>query len=86
MYSPRTGNVVANQYIIEQGKTDYFQSYSTIIAKREYRNGGIITLDKDMWDYSVTTVKYLKEFLGVNSINDIREAIENGNYLLDNLN
>ena len=76
------GNTVPNQFIIVDDKgTIYFQSYQTIIAKKEQ---GIITLD-NQWDYSRTTSKYLYQFLDSN-----RKGIENhikaGIYKLDNLN
>lgn len=64
--SPRTGNYVANQFVIEIGERTYFQSYGSLIAvvyfdrndRRVYKLG----LGPD-WDYSRTTMKYLNEFL-----------------------
>ncbi len=55
------GNVVANQFIIEDKGIVYFQSYNSIIAKS---SRGKITLDRHYWDYSTTTGKYRNQFLG----------------------
>ena len=53
------GNKVPNQFVINDGKAVYFQSYNSIIAK--YAKGKL-TLFPD-WDYSMTTRKYLYQFL-----------------------
>jgi len=53
---------VKNQFIIEDGNKEIFQSYNSIIAIKE---NGKITLGKD-WDYSTTTGKYRNQFLGEN--------------------
>ena len=63
--SPRSGNPVANQYEIETDKYDIFQSYQTIIAKKERGFLGKVILDDHSWNYSRTTLKYLKQFLKV---------------------
>ena len=76
------GNDVANQFIIERGKSTYFQSYRTIIAK--VTNGKTV-LDRDAYDYSVTTMKYLGMFLGHN-MKETREKIASGEYKLRDLN
>lgn len=56
------GNEVPNQFLITDDKgNEFFQSYQTIIAKRDKK--GKITLDKNKWDYSVTTGKYRNQFL-----------------------
>ena len=55
------GNDIANQFIIETSKGTYFQSYSSIIAFQPLN--GKIVLDKNKWDYSVTTSKYRNQFL-----------------------
>ena len=67
MNSTRTGNPVANQFEIYTDKYIYFQSYSTIIAKKQRGFLGKTTLDKNYWDYSRTTLKYLKSFLGTDT-------------------
>ena len=85
--SPRSGNPVANQYEIETDKYYIFQSYGTTIAKIERCFMGKVILDPHYWDYSRTTLKYLKVFLGVNlSSKEIEERIKNGTYKTANLN
>ena len=76
------GNKVPNQFWITDNNADYFQSYKSMIAKRE---DGIITLDCNYWDYSVTTSKYRNKFLGRTS-KEIKQGIKDGSLLLDNLN
>ena len=95
--SPRTGNSVANQFKIvfthEQFQTIFFQSYRTIIAKLHINKKGdwAVTLDENAWDYSRTTLRYLRVFLN-DYINfdgytkDIRDNINKGLYKLTNLN
>ena len=63
-------NDVPNQIVIKNDKEIFFQSYGTTIArlKRDSFNGNVvfydsIILDKDYWDYSRTTTKYLNKFL-----------------------
>lgn len=83
MESPRSGRPVANQFIIETDQATFFQSYSTVIAMR---NNGQVYLDEN-WDWSVTTLKYLKEFLPDNfSKSEIYTAIEEGYYKVVDLN
>ena len=85
--SPSTGNEVANQFIIlhrtEKGVRQIFQSYNSIIAVID--EDGKVTLDKQKWDYSVTTGRYRNQFLG-ESIADTRKKIKDGIYFLDDLN
>ena len=82
MVSPRTGNAVANQFIIYTPKATYFQSYGSIIAKHE---NGKTYLDEYYWDYSATTGKYRNEFLQ-EKIAETRKKIKDGTYTLTNLN
>lgn len=85
--SPRSGNPVANQYEITTNKHYIFQSYGTTIAKKERGFMGKVILDPYYWNYSRTTLKYLKQFLGVNlSSKEIEERIKNGTYKTANLN
>tara|TARA_B100001094_G_C17545827_1_gene491331 strand:- start:225 stop:539 length:315 start_codon:yes stop_codon:yes gene_type:complete len=95
--SPRTGNSVANQFEIihehENFRTIFFQSYDSVIAKLHLNNKGdwAITLDPNDWDYSRTTLKYLRVFLdnyiGFDGLTkDIRNNIESGLYKLTDLN
>lgn len=65
MTSPKTGNPVANQFIISE-KTDksnrlIFQSYKSKIIDIDFFNS-TITFGED-WNYSRTTAKYRNEFL-----------------------
>lgn len=54
------GNAVANQFVIEMGANNfYFQSYDSLVAKRE---GKVFTLGRD-FDYSRTTSKHLHTFM-----------------------
>lgn len=89
MESTRTGNPVANQFLIYTDKHIYFQSYSSIIARR-LRSSFMdddTTLDENYWDYSRTTLKYLKVFLGTQkSKKEIEKDIKTGVYKTANLN
>ena len=83
MKSVRSGNPVANQFIIYTDEGNYFQSYDSVIAFRGEDNK--ITLDEYYWDYSRTTSKYRSQFLG-EGIVDTRAKIESGEYKLADLN
>ena len=78
------GNRVANQFIIHTKTATYFQSYRTIIAKKLASNGKVF-LDKNSWDYSVTTGRYRNQFLNEN-IAETRIKIKSGEYKLKDLN
>ena len=82
MTSSRSGNPVANQFIIYTAEGDYFQSYDSVIVAN---NNGKITLDNNTWDYSRTTSKYRNKFLG-EGIAETRAKIESGEYELEDLN
>jgi len=82
MSSESSGREVANQFIIDTPDGQYFQSYGAIIA---FQNHTGIYLDKNMWDYSVTTGKYRNQFLGEN-IAETRKKIKSGKYKLIDLN
>ena len=77
------GNKVPNQFIIWTDDYQFFQSYQTIIGRRDIK--GNIFLDKNRWDYSVTTSKYRNQWLGMNT-KEIKKAIDNGTIQLVNLN
>lgn len=81
-YSPRSGNAVANQYRIYTPKGVYFQSYNSIIALKT-PNG--LILDKFFWDYSNTTSKYLRQFIGIGKA-ETKEKIASKEIKLRNLN
>ena len=81
----RNGNKVANQFIVTLPENvTVFQSYNTVIAQN--RNGKIV-LDSNTLEYSATTTKYLKQFLGTNeSKKQLHDKIKNGFYLVEDLN
>jgi len=60
-----------------------FQSYDTIIAFMVFN--GDVYLDKDAWDYSVTTGKYRNKFLQEDK-KTTQQKIKDGKYKLENLN
>ena len=69
----RSGKAVANQFEINE----------SIIAIRTFC--GKVLVDCDRWDYSNTTSRYRKIFLG-ESTKETKEKIDNGTYLLTDLN
>jgi len=79
-----TGRSVPNQFIITDGEVQYFQSYKTIIAKRDTSTGKT-WLDAGSWDYSTTTGKYRNRFLGQNKA-QTEKLIKSGEIQLVNLN
>jgi hypothetical protein len=76
-------NKVPNQFVIQTDDGLYFQSYSTVIAFKPLK--GKIQLDKDSWDYSVTTGKYRNQFLGETK-KETEAKIKSGEYELMDLN
>lgn len=76
------GNEVPNQFIITDGNVQYFQSYSSIIARKDQ---GQISLDEYYWNYSTTTGKYRNMFLGETK-KETERKIKEGIYKLENLN
>lgn len=77
------GNAVKNQFVITTDKGQYFQSYDTLIAFKPF-NGDTPVLT-DSWDYSSTTLKYFKQFLGTSaSKKDLEKQIKAGTLILDN--
>ena len=79
----RTGKPVANQFKMHNEKGTYFQSYDTVIAFRPFT--GKIEIDRNKWDYSVSTGKYRNEFLG-ESKKETEKKIKSGEYILADLN
>ena len=61
MVSPRTGEKVANQFIIAGDHRLTFQSYDSMIIDLDFMHS-VITIGKD-WDFSRTTSKYRNAFL-----------------------
>jgi hypothetical protein len=82
MYSTRTNNKVANQFVIKGNNATYFQSYNSIIVKIE---DGKTYLDEYYWNYSRTTSKYRSSFLMENT-KETEKKIKEGLYILTNLN
>ena len=78
-------NKIANQFIITLPENvTVFQSYNTVIAQN--RNGKIV-LDSKALDYSATTLKYLKQFLGTTeSKKQLQDKIQSGFYQVEYLN
>lgn len=81
----RSGNPVRNQFILEGDGFTAFQSYDTVIVKKTYGDGHKVYLDRDAWDYSVTTGKYRNLFLGETKAETERK-IKDGTYILADLN
>ena len=77
------GNKVPNQFIIWTEDAQYFQSYQTVIAKRD--NEGNIYLDKNRYDYSVTTSRYRNKYLNMTT-KEIEKKISSGEIVLTDLN
>ena len=84
MYSSND-NKVANQFVITLPENvTVFQSYNTVIAQN--RNGEIV-LDSKALEYSATTTKYLKQFLGTTeSKKQLQDKIQSGFYQVEDLN
>lgn len=80
---------VVNQFrivTVEDGLTvEYFQSYDSVIVRKEYNSRGTITLDSSTWDYSNTTGRYRNQFLG-ESKKETQAKIDSGEYKLADLN
>ena len=76
------GNKVANQFILNIGADRIFQSYDNVIAVQNWDG---VTLDKNYWDYSVTTGKYRNQFLGETKAETLKK-IKSGEYKLADLN
>ena len=73
-------NPVANHFVIHQGDAEYLQSYNSIVVKRE---GNKVTLGQD-WDYSPTTLKHAKHYLGIyDSVKTMRKDLAYGLYTYD---
>lgn len=82
-FTSSNGNRVANQFRIWVDEGVVFQSYGSIIAFAPYI--GKKQLDKDYWDYSVTTGKYRNQFLGEPKAVTLKK-IKSGEYELADLN
>ena len=78
------GNAVKNQFVINNGQLEFFQSYHTIIIKKDYKENKTY-LDNKALSYSRTTSKYLYIFLG-ETRKEIEAKIKSGEYILTDLN
>ena len=74
---------VKNQFILWTPEGKIFQSYATVIAR--ISNTGEVTLDRNAWDYSVTTGRYRNIFLNENK-QETERKIKSGEYKLADLN
>ena len=81
----QNGNKIPNQFIVKLPENvTMFQSYNTVIAQN--RNGEIV-LDSKALEYSATTTKYLKQFLGTTeSKKQLQDKIQSGFYQVEDLN
>ena len=79
----KNGKVVKNQFVITDDNGKTFQSYNTIIAKKDIK--GDLTLDINHWNYSNTTSKYRNIFTELTT-KETKEQIESGLIRLKNLN
>ena len=81
------GNKVANQFIVtDENTNEYFQSYNSMIVKKDYQAEFVkILLDKKYWNFSNTTSKYRNKFLNETTKQTIAK-IKSGEYKLVNLN
>ena len=75
MHSNRSGRPVPNQFIIRVNRLTIFQSYTSIIAVTKWNMENIL-LDEKFHNYSVTTSKYLYQFLSMKrkSIDEMEKA------------
>ena len=78
------GNPVPNQFIINGENAQYFQSYNSIIVRKDWTDGSI-ALDRNKWDFSTTTGKYRNQFLGETK-KETEAKIKSGEYMLADLN
>ena len=77
------GKEVPNQFTIQQKEGLYFQSYASVIAFKPL--SGKIQLDRETWDFSVTTGKYRNQFLRETK-KETEAKIKSGEYILTDLN
>jgi len=79
------GNVVPNQFEIEDKNFIVFQSYDTIIARVSKKGLCQVELDKKSWNFSRTTAKYRNKFLR-QTTKETQARIDKGIYALVDLN
>tara|TARA_R100000231_G_scaffold119083_1_gene89198 strand:- start:43 stop:336 length:294 start_codon:yes stop_codon:yes gene_type:complete len=84
------GNKVPNQFeIVDVNNATFFQSYDSVVAMVKDSSGKVY-LDEYYWDYSVTTMKHLYNFLrqwgyDLNK-KKVLQLIEDDVFALTNLN
>lgn len=72
----RSGRAVPNQYTIQIGADMVFQSYNSIVAEYVGEKGKL-TINNEIARYSITTKKYLNQFLDrFSQLNGYREVIK----------
>ena len=72
----RSNKPVPNQYIIQIGADMVFQSYNSVVAEYDGYNGKI-TINNEIANYSITTKKYLNQFIDrFSQLNNYREEIK----------
>ena len=76
------GNNAVNQIVIVNDQESTFQSYQTIMA--HFDKDGNVTLDKS-YPYSVTTSRYLNQFLNVTT-KERDKFVKSGFYKIADLN
>lgn len=82
MFNPDNGRDIPNQFRIYTDNGVLFQSYKTIIAKKQ---NGKVYLDSNAWDYSRTTSKWRNIFLNTDT-KTTKQRIASGEYILTDLN
>ena len=85
----KSGRAVANQFVIKDDNRKVFQSYDSTIIEidRELQK---ITVGRD-WDYSITTTRYLKQFLNEEmtwsskEVEEFKKKLRKSQYSDDNI-
>lgn len=72
--------IANNQFEVRTKEGRYFQSYDSVICKID--NNNRVTLGQD-YRYSRTTMKYLIQFLGLDSIKEVDREVNAGNWAID---
>lgn len=86
-FKNRNGQAVRNQFLItDDNGNEIFQSYDSVIVKKDYTGEKMkVYLDSYYWDYSTTTGKYRNIFLGETKA-ETQKKIDSGEYILTDLN
>lgn len=83
----KTQQLAPNQITVNQKNKTYFFSYNTLICIEIHKGlSKEYILDSFYWDYSRTTLKYLKRFMGIDlPKKEIENRIKQGMYKLEDL-